>query len=117
MSHNCAGWSLYGAIGDEDLYFGDDQNEEGRGMYNRKPNRSSDKSNVVRIKSLSWKEVKEVMYMYWALKLSFHQLEAQLDLAKRIDTVIMDCEGCWIKIVDLYFDIFKGNIKKLIIGK
>ena len=60
LSHNCAGWSLYGAIGDEDLYFGDadDQNEEGRGMYNRKPNSSTDKSKVVRIKSLSWKEVR-----------------------------------------------------------
>ena len=48
LSHNCAGWSVYGAIGDEDLYFsqpGDDQPKDVNGvhnkMYNRKP--SSDR--------------------------------------------------------------------------
>ena len=59
MSHNCAGWSLYGALGDEDLYFGEYQNEGDLG-YNRKPSRGSDKSSMVRIKSISWMEVRKV---------------------------------------------------------
>ena len=41
LSHNCAGFSLYGAVGDEDLFFSQPPVEDikiGRGTYNRKPN-------------------------------------------------------------------------------
>ena len=39
LSHNCAGFSLYGAVGDEDLFFSQPQVEDiNISPYNRKPN-------------------------------------------------------------------------------
>ena len=39
------------------------------------------------------------------------------EVGRVVDTVIMDCEGCWVDTVDTYFDKFRTQVNTIILGK
>ena len=34
----------------------------------------------------------------------------------RVNTVILDCEGCWVDLVSTYRDKFRSSVDKIILG-
>ena len=91
LTHNCASFSVFGVLGDQDLTVL--ANSE---SYNTKT--SNDKeAQGVRVKHFTWDEVEKNTGMV-------------------VDTVIMDCEGCWTDLVKNNLEKFK-NVKKVILGK
>ena len=82
LTHNCASWSLFGVLGGEDMMVLTDTESGG---YNTRT--SSDKGALgVRVQHFTWDQ----MERFTGLK---------------VDTVILDCEGCWI-------DLVKENLEK-----
>ena len=49
------------------------------------------------------------------LKISNCKLEAETGM--RVNTVILDCEGCWVDLVSTYRDKFRHNVDKIILGR
>ena len=43
------------------------------------------------------------------------KLEAKTGM--RVNTVILDCEGCWVDLVSTYRDKFRSSVDKIILGK
>ena len=82
LTHNCASWSVFGVLGGEDMMVLTDTESGG---YNTRT--SSDKGALgVRVQHFTWDQ----MERFTGLK---------------VDTVILDCEGCWI-------DLVKENLEK-----
>ena len=48
------------------------------------------------------------------LKISNCKLEAETGM--RVNTVILDCEGCWVDLVSTYRDKFRSSVDKIILG-
>ena len=48
------------------------------------------------------------------MKISNCKLEAETGL--RVNTVILDCEGCWVDLVSTYKDKFRSSVDKIILG-
>ena len=42
------------------------------------------------------------------------KVEAEMGVA--VDTVVMDCEGCWVDLVDTYIDKFRSQVNTIILG-
>ena len=42
------------------------------------------------------------------------KLEAETGM--RVNTVILDCEGCWVDLVSTYRDKFRSSVDKIILG-
>ena len=42
------------------------------------------------------------------------KLEAETGM--RVNTVILDCEGCWVDLVSTYRDKFRFSVDKIILG-
>ena len=49
------------------------------------------------------------------LKISNCKLEAETGM--RVNTVILDCEGCWVDLVSTYRDKFRSSVDKIILGR
>ena len=43
------------------------------------------------------------------------KLEAETGM--RVNTVILDCEGCWVDLVSTYRDKFRSSVDKIILGR
>ena len=46
---------------------------------------------------------------------TWDDIEAEVE--QTVDTVIMDCEGCWVDLVDMYIDRFRTQVNTIVIGK
>ena len=85
-----------GAIGEEAIFVNDEE-DTGYAKQTIK-NGNANEKNIVEIKHFPWSHIEK---------------ETKL----RVDTVIMDCEGCWVDIVDTYTDRFQTQIKTIILGR
>lgn len=91
LTHNCASWTIFGVLGGEDLTVLADT--EG---YNTQT--TADKgAKGVRVRHFTWDFVEKATGL-------------------KVDTVILDCEGCWIDVVRDNLEKFK-NVHTVIIGK
>ena len=74
---------------------------DGKPGYNKKTQKfvkdyNSDKT-MVKLRHFTWSDI-----------------EAEVE--QTVDTVIMDCEGCWVDLVDTYIDRFRNQVNTIILG-
>jgi len=121
LSHNCCGWSVFGVVGEKDVQMEvtdeDDEEEldyennleDWKKYINKNKNKGYNKQtidmndgrkqspeNMVTIKHFSWNQIEDVTGL-------------------KINTVILDCEGCWTEFVELYKAKFKHQVDKIIL--
>lgn len=97
QTHNCASWSVFGVLGSEDMMVLElsEANEWLPGFtYNTKTSADTG-ANGVRVKHITWEQVETVTGL-------------------KVDTVILDCEGCWIDVVKENLEKFR-NVKMIIL--
>ena len=104
MSHRCRGYSVLGVLGDEDVWMAGYKDEEEMGMgenkgedkgYNKR-SKKEDTGEMVRIRHFTWDYVEEQTRL-------------------RVNTVILDCEGCWVEFIDKHEDRFRNQIEKIVL--
>ncbi len=102
MSHNCRGYSVLGVLGDEDVWMEGYKDEEQMGEAERKSYNKMTKKDgmehaeMVRIKHYTW---------------DYLEKETRL----RVNTVIIDCEGCWVEFIIKHEDKFRNQIEKIVL--
>ena len=100
MSHNCRGYSVLGVLGEKDVWMEGYKDEEEMGedekkSYNKRTKKNEDRE-MVRIRHFTWDYVEQ---------------ETRL----LVNTVIIDCEGCWVEFIDTYEDKFRNQIEKIVL--
>ena len=102
MSHRCRGYSVLGVLGDEDVWMAGYKDEEKMGdgerkSYNKRSN-NEDRGGgeMVRIRHFTWDYVEERTRL-------------------RVNTVVIDCEGCWVEFIDKHEDRFRNQIEKIVL--
>ena len=103
MSHNCRGYSVLGALGEQDVWMEGYRDEEEMGEKERKSynkrartDAGEEGGDMVRIRHFTWDYVEQ---------------STQL----RVNTVILDCEGCWVEFIEDHKDRFRNQIEKIIL--
>ena len=91
LTHNCASFSFFGVLGDKDMTVLTDTK-----FYNTQTSANNDAKGVV------------VSHFTW------DYMEKMTEL--KVDTVILDCEGCWVDLVRENLDKFR-HVNKVIVGK
>jgi len=89
LTHNCASWSVFGVLGKEDVKVLADSE-----FYNTRTSGDKDAEGVM-VRHYTWDNVERVTGL-------------------KVDTVIMDCEGCWVDIVRENLDKFR-NVNTVIL--
>ena len=69
--------------------------EDEKKSYNKRAKKVEDRE-MVRIRHFTWDYVEQ---------------ETRL----RVNTVIIDCEGCWVEFIDTYEDKFRNQIEKIVL--
>ena len=90
LTHNCASWSVFGVLGDKDMTV-----LANTSFYNIRTSHNNEDRGV------------KVRHFNWEL------VEKMTELT--VDTVIMDCEGCWVDLVKENLDKFR-RVNKVILG-
>ena len=104
MSHNCRGYSVLGALGEKDVWVEgyrdeEEMGEQERKSYHKKAMRDGSGGgggDMVRIRHFTWDYVEQ---------------STQL----RINTVILDCEGCWLQFIEEHEDRIRNQIEKIVL--
>ena len=91
---------MLGVLGEEDVWMEGYKDEEKMGedenkSYNKRAKKDDDMG-MVRIRHFTWDYVEQ---------------ETRL----RVNTVIIDCEGCWVEFIDTYEDKFRNQIEKIVL--
>ena len=91
VAHNCAAWSILGVLGQEDLTV----LVETKSYYTQTSEDIGAKG--VKVKHFTWNDL-------------------ELETGLKVDTLILDCEGCWVSFVKQNKDKFR-NVNKIILGR
>lgn len=89
LTHNCASWSVFGVLGGEDAKVLEDTER-----YNTQTSGDTDAKGVM-VRHYTWDQVEKATGL-------------------KVDTVIMDCEGCWIDVVRENLEKFR-NVNMVIL--
>lgn len=89
LTHNCASWSVFGVLGGEDAKVLEDTER-----YNTQTSGDKDAKGVM-VRHYTWDQVEKATGL-------------------KVDTVIMDCEGCWIDVVRENLEKFR-NVNMVIL--
>ena len=98
LAHNCASFSVFGVLGEKDLTVVENTGDTYAPGFTYNTKTAADPlAKGVQVGHFTWEKVEKVTGL-------------------KVDTVILDCEGCWIDFVRENLEKFR-NVKKIILGK
>ena len=95
LTHNCAGYSLLGILGPRDVWV--EEGSAGLLGYNRRPVAGAGQGpGMVRVRHYTWSQAEEMTGL-------------------SVNTLILDCEGCYVDFLAENFERFRDQLDKIIL--